>query len=224
MGMFKSVMGVLGCGLLASCGAPVPEEQAPSQVGSREDGLAQVFTVQADFTAATGATLVPFPASADTAYPDKPSGTGSSCVRTPPGTDLPWGASAPTLNVLAPRASADNNWLCFIGPGWIRSNTRPLPVKPTLTVNGEDDFELAFLRPVSAVGLELLTNRWAQQKVTLTFTDATQEVIDDALLGTGPNTFAFVGIKSSKPIRSVFVDTTGGASENEGIAAIWTAP
>jgi hypothetical protein len=97
-------------------------------------------------------------------------------------------------------------------------------VKPTLTVNGEDDFELAFLRPVSAVGLELLTNRWAQHKVTLTFTDATQEVLDDAVLGTGPNTFTFVGIQSSKPIRSLFVDTTGGASENEGIAAIWTAP
>jgi hypothetical protein len=51
-----------------------------------------------------------------------------------------------------------------------------------------------------------------------------REVIDDALLGTGPNTFTFVGIKSSKPIRSLFLDTTGGASENEGVAALWAAP
>ncbi|MCK8497509.1 hypothetical protein [Myxococcus fulvus] len=38
------------------------------------------------------------------------------------------------------------------------------------------------------------------------------------------HTFEFVGFQSSKPIRPLFVDTTGGDSENEGIAAIWTAP
>ncbi|MFP2929626.1 hypothetical protein ACLESO_31390 [Pyxidicoccus sp. 3LG] len=223
MRMRLSVMCVLGGGALLSCGVPAPEEQEAAPLVTRQDGLAQVFTQQADFTAATGATLVPFPASAYAAYPDHPSGAYSSCVRTPPGTDLPWGSSAPTISVLAPRAS-NNNWLCFIDLGWNHNNTNPVPVKPTLTVNGEDDFEIAFLRPVSAVGLELLTNRWAEHKVTLTFTDATQEVIDDAVLDTAANTFDFVGIQSSKRIRSIFIDTTGGGSENEGIAAIWTAP
>lgn len=222
MRMRLSVMWVLGCGAVLSCGAPAPDEQ--ETVATRKYGLSTVFTQQADFVAATGATLVPFPASASTAYPDHPSGSTSSCVRTPPGTDLPWGSSAPTINVLAPRANPTSNWLCFIGPGWDHGNTNPLPVKSTLTVNGEDDFEIAFLRPVSAVGLELLTNAWATHTLTLTFTDATQEVIGDAVLDTAPNAFEFVGIQSTKPIRSIFVDTVRGGSENEGIAGIWTAP
>ncbi|WP_147445346.1 hypothetical protein [Corallococcus aberystwythensis] len=191
-------------------------------LGTQEEGLAQVFTQQAAFTAATGATQIQFPAIAFDAYPDHPSGAGSSCGRTPPGIDLPWGSSTPTVNVLAPRA---NTWLCFMGPGWNHSNnTNPLPVKPTIIANGEDDFEIAFLRPVSAVGLELLTNGLAQHKVTLTFTDATQEVLEDAVLDTGAHAFEFVGFQSSKRIRSIFIDTAGGASMNEGIAAIWTAP
>ncbi|QSQ27555.1 hypothetical protein JY651_22735 [Pyxidicoccus parkwayensis] len=44
------------------------------------------------------------------------------------------------------------------------------------------------------------------------------------VLNTAPNAFEFVGIQASKPIRAVFIDTRGGASENEGIAGIWTAP
>ncbi|WP_147443322.1 hypothetical protein [Corallococcus sp. AB011P] len=204
-----------------SCGAPMQDEEA-AVLGTRQEGLAQVFTQQAGFTAATGATQLAFPAIAFDAYPDHPSGAGSSCGHTPPGADLPWGSSAPTVNVLAPHA---NSWLCFMGPGWNHSNnTNPLPVKPTIIANGEDDFEIAFLRPVSAVGLELLTNGVAQHKVTLTFTDATQEVFEDAVLDTGANAFEFVGFQSSKRIRSIFIDTTGGASQNEGIAAIWTAP
>ena len=222
MRMHLSVMWALGCGALLSCGAPAPD--AREAVGTREDGLSQVFTQQADFTAATGATLVPFPQSAYDAYPDHPTGDYSSCVHSPPGVDLPWGTSAPTINVLAPRAKPTSNWLCFVGPGWVRTSTNPLPVKSTLTVVGEDDFEIAFLRPVSAVGLELLTNSYAVHTLTLTFTDATQEVIGDALLDTGPNAFEFVGIQASKPIRSIFVDTREGAAVTEGIAGIWTAP
>ncbi|WP_338277237.1 hypothetical protein [Corallococcus caeni] len=195
-------------------------EEAPV-LGTRQEGLAQVFTQQADFTAATGATLLTFPAIAYDAYSDHPSGAASSCGPTLPGIDLPWGSSRPTVNVLAPRAST---WLCFMGPGWNHNNTNPFPVKPTIIANGEDDFEIAFLRPVSAVGLELLTNGLAQHKVTLTFTDATQEVLEDAVLDTGANAFEFVGIQSSRRIRSLFIDTAGGASMNEGIAAIWTAP
>ncbi|NPC70043.1 hypothetical protein HPP05_09840 [Corallococcus exiguus] len=219
MNMFRS-MYVLGCGVLLSCGAPMQDEEA-AVLGTRQEGLAQVFTQQADFTVATGATQLPFPANAFDAYPDHPSGAASSCVQTQLGVDLPWGSSAPTVNVLAPRAKT---WLCFVGPGWNHNNTNPLPVKPTIIANGEDDFEVAFLRPVSAVGLELLTNSQALHKVTLTFTDATQEVFEDAVLDTGANAFEFVGFQSTKRIRSIFIDSTGGASQNEGIAAIWTAP
>ncbi|WP_224245979.1 hypothetical protein [Hyalangium gracile] len=111
-----------------------------------------------------------------------------------------------------------------MGPAWPNNNTNPQPVEPTLVVNGEDDFEIAFFRPVSAVGLKLLTNSRANHKITLTFTDASQEIIDDALLDTAPNTFEFVGFQTSKPLRAIFIDTTGGASQNEGIAGIWVAP
>ncbi|NOK15827.1 hypothetical protein [Corallococcus carmarthensis] len=96
-------------------------------------------------------------------------------------------------------------------------------MKPTILASGEDDYEIAFLRPVSAVGLELLTNNLARHKVPLTFTDATQEVLDDAVLDTNPNAFEFVGVQSTKRIRSIFIDTAGGATVNESIAAIWTA-
>ncbi|MCP3100194.1 hypothetical protein LZ198_15075 [Myxococcus sp. K15C18031901] len=219
MNMRKS-MWVLGCGVLVSCGAPMQDEAA-AVLDTQREGLAQVFTDQAAFATATGATLVPFPADAHSAYPNHSSGTGSGCVATPPGIDLPWGASAPTINVLAPRS---NGVLCFVGPPWNHGNTNPVPVKTTILANGEDDFEIAFLRPVSAVGLELLTNNQGQHKVTLTFTDATQEVFDDAVLDTNPNAFEFVGFQSSKRIRSIFIDTVGGATTNEGIAAIWTTP
>jgi hypothetical protein len=227
MGLFKSVSWILGFGALLACesqGVEVEVEE-PSQVGVRQDALSQVFTLQADFEAATGATLVPFPASAGTAYPDNPSGASDySCVRTPPGTDLPWGSSAPTLNIQAPRAVPDRNWLCFVGPGWQTNNTFPRPVEPTLVVVGEDDFEIAFLRPVSAVGVKLLTNNRATHRVTLTFTDATQEIIEDSALDTATNTFEFIGFRASKPLRSIFIDTAGGASQNEGVAGVWTAP
>ncbi len=224
MRMSWPTLWLLGCGTLLSCGGPAPEEpQRETPLTARRDGLSQIFTQQTDFTTATGAALVTFPGSAYEAYPDHPSGAASSCTRGPSGIDLPWGASAPTLNLQA-SSVATTQWFCFIGPGWNHNNTHPSPVKPTITVSGEDDFELAFLHPVSAVGLELLTNQWAQHKVTLTFTDGTQEVLDDTLLDTAPNAFEFVGIQASKRIRSVVVDTTGGARENEGIAGIWVAP
>jgi hypothetical protein len=191
----------------------------------------KVFTSQAAFNAATGAEALEFPDVADTAYPDKPFGTALedySCVNTPPGIALPFGAAVARAIVLAPNALVSDDghkWICFIGPGWNAGtgNINPTPVSPTIVANGEDDFEIAFAPAVYAVGFELLTNSSAMETVTLTFADGSTDVVSPAVLYTSPNRFEFVGFRSLKPIVKVRIETTNGAVQNEGIAAIATA-
>jgi hypothetical protein len=102
------------------------------------------------------------------------------------------------------------------------NNTNPHPVGPTMVGNGEDDYLLVFDIPVDAVGVELLTNFTAVETVTLK--DAGDNVIASLSVDslTSPNTFQFVGFTSPTPIKSVFIDTQGGATQNEGISAIKT--
>ncbi len=186
-------------------------------------GQTVVYTSQTGFEAATGAAPLAFPTSADTALPYKPFGTALqdySCIQSPPGIDLPWSASTPLVTVQAPAASA--GWICFIGPGWNAGpgNTNPTPLSPTIVANGEDDYTLVFSPPVYAVGFELLTNFSATETITLTFADSTTEAITDTSLDTNHNTFEFVGFLPPKPVSQVHIDTTGGASQNEGIVAV----
>lgn len=185
-----------------------------------------VFVSQAAFNAATGAQELEFPDSADSAYPDKPFGTelkDYSCIKTPPGISLPFGATAAKAVIVAPNASA--NWICFIGPGWNAGagNINPTPVSPTIVGNGEDDFEVTFTPAVFAVGFELLTNSSAMETVKLTFADGSTDLVTPYVLRTFPNRFEFVGFRSLKPIAKVRIETTNGAVQNEGIAAIKTA-
>jgi hypothetical protein len=102
-------------------------------------------------------------------------------------------------------------------------NTDPTPVSPTIVDNGEDDYLMVdFANPVAAVGFELLTNKYANETITLFFSDGTPPMdFGDSALGTNVNAFEFVGFRSDAPIASVKIDTTGGASQNEGIAGIW---
>jgi len=183
-----------------------------------------VFTSQAAFEAATGAEALDFPDIADTAYPDKPFGTALndySCVTTPPGIALPFGATAAKAVIVPSNA----NWICFIGPGWNAgaANINPTPVSPTIVANGEDDFEVSLTPAVYAVGFELLTNSTAMETVKLTFADGSTEVVSPYVLHTYPNRFEFIGFRSLKPIAKVRIDTTNGAVQNEGIPAIKTA-
>jgi hypothetical protein len=178
-----------------------------------------VYLDEVGFVAGTGAAPLPFPEDAWTALPSHPWALlDYSCTNNLTGIDL-----GGAVTVKAPLA---NKWICFIGPGWNTppSNTDPKPLSPTIVANGEDDYTVVdFANPVYAVGFELLTNKWASEIITLAFADTTTMSFDDTYLGTGVNTFEFVGFKSDTPIVSVAIDTTGGATQNEGIAGIWVS-
>ncbi len=177
----------------------------------------QVFDSRSAFELTTGAGSLPFPASA-TVLPQTPFAgfLDYSCVMSPPGISIPVNSTAPLANVQAPA----NNWICFLGPGWNGGpgNISPQPQSPTIVANGEDDYQVTFTAPVYAVGFELLTNSLAAEKVTLRYVNGVEQVFDN--LNTAPNMFQFVGFKSMNPIASVLIDTTGGASQNEGITGI----
>lgn len=188
----------------------------------------RVFVSEAAFNAATGAEALEFPDSADSAYPDKPFGIDLkdySCVKSPPGISLPFGAAVVKAVILAPSAIEPDKWICFLGPGWNAGtdNINPTPVSPTIVANGEDDFEMTLTPAVFAVGFELLTNSSAMETVKLTFADGMTEIVSPYVLRTDPNRFQFVGFRSLKPIAKVRIDTTNGAVQNEGIVAVKTA-
>lgn len=182
---------------------------------------AQVFTSTATFTETTGATLIPWPTNAATALPSKPFAASL----------LDYSCTAPTITLAGGSVAVTNptgNWICFIGSGWNAglANTNPSPTGPTIVDNGEDDYRvvLTFSEPRYAVGFGLLTNSSASETITLYFSDSTTQVFTDALLGTAPNSFEFVGFESTTPITRVDLDTTGGVSQNEGVTGIWTSP
>lgn len=182
-----------------------------------QSGDVQIFDSRSAFELATGAGSLPFPASAKV-LPQTPFAgfLDYSCVMSPPGINLPVNSTAPLANVQAPA----NNWICFIGPGWNGGpgNISPQPQSPTIVANGEDDYQVTFAAPVYAMGFELLTNSFAIEKVTLHYVNGVEQAFDN--LNTAPNMFQFVGFKSMNPIASVLIDTTGGATQNEGITGI----
>lgn len=178
-----------------------------------------VYTDAGDFLIDSGATLVAFPADADGAYSLTPFAglTGYSCELGSlvlPGGDV-------TV------AAVNGSYICFIDNDWDAGpgNTSPTPTGPTLVANGEDDFTLTFnfATPVHSIGLGLLTNSTAVEAITLYYEGGGMHVVGDASLGTLPNTFEFVGLISDTPVASIKVDTTGGASQNEGITELWTS-
>lgn len=177
------------------------------------------YTDASGFIAATDATQIAWPADADTALTQYPWSTltGYSCEH---GSFTMAGGSVTVTN-------PSGNWICFIDEDWSGdlSNTNPHPTGPTIVNNGEDDFDvsLSFRYPKQAVGFGLLTNRDADETVTVHFTDGTSQVLDDSLLDTAANSFEFIGFRSEKPIIGVDIDTTGGASQNEGITGMWTS-
>jgi hypothetical protein len=184
----------------------------------------QVFRSRAGFEEATGARPLPFPASA-TVLPLKdlfPGLSDYSCVDSPPGIELPVGSTAP-LATITWAQTPPPGLLCFLGKEWNAgpANIEPQPESPTIVANGEDDFLVTFASPVYAVGMELLTNSYAAETITLRFADGTEEF--PALGPLVPNTRQFVGFVSAKPVVSVNVDTTGGGVQNEGIEGIQSA-
>ena len=180
---------------------------------------------EATFATATGASPIAWVgSSADDLIGALPGGQPLGSVDTLG----PYSCDKPTLTTPGGEVTVTNttgNYICYIGPGWKPdlTNTNPKPVVATIVNQGEDDYSVVVVPadPVNAIGFSLLTNSSANETVTLTYTDNTTSIFNDAALGTASNTHEFVGFSSSMPIKSVKIDTTGGASQNEGIEAIW---
>jgi hypothetical protein len=137
-----------------------------------------------------------------------------------PSVTIPFGTNQVTITQAVPGSSS----LCiFDGGSMIIGTINTLPnfmTANTIVGNGEDDFLLVFDREVYAVGLTLLTNKTAQEIIT--FNGVSGNVIDriDIDRFTPRNDRVFVGFISTVPIKSVHIDTTDGAVQNEGIQAI----
>ena len=176
-----------------------------------------VFSDFAAFNAATGATNISIPDS-QTAFPGTLCGVGD-IGPTGIGTQVNIGGVAIT--------GAGGNALCIFDNGTIIKpfgNTIPdVMTANTIVANGEDDYLLMFGNAVEAVGFGFLTNRVADE--LLTFRDSsgnTISVVDiDSLTPT--NTRVFVGFQSVIPIKSLLIDTIGGATQNEGFDALFVA-
>ena len=135
---------------------------------------------------------------------------------------IPFGLNRVTIT------GAQGNGLCIFDGGTMilsvsggLDNTQPnFMTANTIVGNGEDDFLLVFDNPVFAVGLTLLTNKTAREVVT--FKDLLGNVIEVLNIDrfTPRNERVFLGFASQVPIKSILLDTTDGASQNEGFQAI----
>lgn len=184
--------------------------------------MAQV-TVYSDpiqFELATGAVLVPIPDS-QTAFPGTNCGSGDTG---------PTGAGSTVQivfnsNRVTITGAAGNN-LCIFDAGTIinSGNTNPSTMLAnTIVGNGEDDFLLVFDEPVFAVGFRFLTNNQANETVTLKDGAGNTLFTQNIDVLTPPNARPFVGFASQTPFKSMIIDTTGGAVENEGFDALRVA-
>jgi hypothetical protein len=94
--------------------------------------------------------------------------------------------------------------------------------------NGEDD-ALVFDQPITSLGPGLLNNFAAIE--TVTFRDQANSVLGVIDLDpvTPPNSRQFFRFSSTMPFASIFMDTLGGATQNEGIDRLevggtWSVP
>lgn len=177
-----------------------------------------IYQDQGTFTALAGIEQITIPdTTSENLHPFSSSLTGYSCNAGSNGISLAGG------KVLVKPLSL--NWICILTSSWNAglSNINPTPKEPTIVANVEDDYAVTinFATPVVGVGFRLLTNSTASETITLKFSDNTSQIISDGDLGTSANSIEFVGFKSTHAITSVTIDTTGGASQNEGIAGIW---
>lgn len=178
-----------------------------------------INTDQANFTGLPGVENIPIPSEHSLPSTPWPSVTDYSCISGSTGISLAGGS-------ILVKEAVSPDWICIIGPEWNAglTNTNPTPVSPTIVANGEDDYlvTISFANPVLAVGFKLLTNSSASETITLSFADGTpDQVFADSQLDTSVNSFEFVGFVASHAITKVTINTTGGATQNEGIAGIW---
>jgi len=170
-----------------------------------------LFPNQTAFENSTKAINVPIPDGA-TAFPG-----GGTCAE-PVG--VAGSGSAFTIGFASNSVTISaSGGVCIFNKGAVINpiNTNPnVMIANTVVGDGEDDLSLKFDKPVTSIGLRLLTNDLAHEQVT--FFGAGGNVIDvqniDGL--TQPNTRQFVAFRSTVPFQSILIDTAGGAVQNEG--------
>jgi hypothetical protein len=194
----------------------------------------EVFDDQTNFVNATGAIQIPIP-SAAIAFPGAAvNSCGASEIGSTAESRLERSTTAKieinfgdgnkiTLTQDLTLPGNNSVGLCVLDDTHIRTlgNTNPnVMIANTIVGNGEDDYLITFDNPVQAVGFRLLTNSSAVETVVLK--DATATVIPSGPVDgfTAPNTRQFVGFKSLTPVKSVLINTSGGAFQNEGIDEI----
>jgi hypothetical protein len=182
----------------------------------------KVETDPARFDRRTGAVGIRIPDS-QTAFPGTNCGGGD---RGPTGVgasvQIPFG----TNRVVITQAVAGSSSLCIFDGGTMimTLNTQPnFMTANTVVGNGEDDFLLVFDSPVQAVSLQLLTNRFATEKVTLKDAAGNVLAVVDIDRFTPRNDRVFIGFISSTPFKSLLLDTEDGDVENEGFDALKVA-
>ncbi len=187
-----------------------------------------LFTDQSAFIAATGAGPVLFPSWDQIALDSLSFAriTSSNGILIPPS---PIGIIN-TVEVSAPNSPPTSlkgmgGWtLAYdVPPLTFASPTSP-PITPGILVaSGEDDYLLTFDTPVFAVGLGLVTNALAKETVTLR-NEAEEILFQDTLDSlTEPNSVVFLGFVSAVPIKSLFLNTEGGKTQDEALFLILTA-
>ncbi|HEX3048880.1 MAG TPA: carbohydrate binding domain-containing protein [Bacillota bacterium] len=167
-----------------------------------------IFTDENTFVTNAGATLVPLPSNDQAGY------------------SLDFGNVVVTAPNAIPTTSYLGKWwtLCFdIPPLYATPLTNPTIPSAIIVANGEDDYVLQFDTPVNVVGLNIVTNYTAKE--TLTLKDELGNIIYQNSIDnfTKPNSTVFIGVESIIPIKSLFLDTVNGASQDEAIFKIWTA-
>ena len=172
------------------------------------------FTNETAFTAVFKPVEIAIPDSA-TAFPSEMCGqsmTGSGLSVT-----MGFGANSVTVS------AAPGNGLCIFDKGAVITPTNTIPdtmIANTIVANGEDDFRLVFMEPISAIGFRLLTNNLAQEIAS--FYDANGLLVGNANIDkfTDPNVRQFIGVFSTKAFSSLVIDTNNGALQNEGFDRI----
>ena len=176
----------------------------------------EIFDDQPTFESATGASPLTIPGPSTLAVHPAFGDPGAGCDVS---ISIPFGAN--TVTVTAPLAIPPD-LICIFDATVVvpPSNTDPHPIAPTIVGNGEDDYLVEFDIPVFEVGFELLTNFSAVETITLKDAGGVTIGVISVDSLTSPNTFQFVGFTSAVGIKSVFIDTTDGGTQNEGISAI----
>ncbi len=180
---------------------------------------AELYFDEATFLAETDARLAPLPdPSTLPVFPCIRDWLG--CVQ-----DLWLSAGQYNIHITAPNSNSPNVGAGIrnaidLGPNIMYLN----PINPDLAfvANGEDDMLFRFETPVTAIGLEIITNYAANETITLFDVDGNIiSILQDIQLETLPNQYEFIGITSVKPIAAMFLDNQQGAKQNEAVSRVF---